>query len=188
MRYEVRVLRSDRKTLAIQVTGGSQVVVRAPKRLSDRAIDAFLQEHADWIALHLQKAAQREAEKQAVIPFTTDELRAFARQAAEELPPLCARYAEQMGVQYRRIAIRSQRTRWGSCSRQGNLNFNCLLALCPADVKEYVVVHELCHLKEMNHSPRFWREVRAVLPQYEQPYRWLKTEGQKLIERLPGPK
>ncbi|MBQ9264555.1 MAG: M48 family metallopeptidase [Clostridia bacterium] len=185
MTYDLQIIRSSRKTLAIQVVSGQQVVVRAPRQLSAAAIDAFLLEHQDWIALHLQKAALREKEKAQVIPFTQEEIRALARQAADALPPLCARYARQMGVAYRRITIRSQKTRWGSCSRQGNLNFNCLLMRCPQEVREYVVVHELCHLKEMNHSPRFWQAVKQVLPDYETPYRWLKTEGQKLIERLP---
>ena len=118
-------------------------------------------------------------------PFSPEEIRALAARATRELPPLCARYAGQMGVRYSRVTIRAQHTRWGSCSRKGNLNFNCLLMLCPLEVREYVVVHELCHLKEMNHSPRFWQEVKNVLPGYEAARRWLKTEGQRLIERLP---
>ncbi len=183
MRYDVRIVRSHRKTLALQVENDHTVTVRSPLGLPQKAIDAFLKEHQDWIALHLQKAALRDRQKQP--PFSREELDALAARARRELPPLCARYASQMGVRFCRVAIRAQRTRWGSCSRQGNLNFNCLLMLCPPPVREYVVVHELCHLKEMNHSPRFWQEVKNVLPEYEESLRYLKTEGQQLIRRLP---
>ena len=89
-----------------------------------------------------------------------------------------------MGVDYGRITIRAQHTRWGSCSAQGNLNFNCLLMLTPDDVKAYVVVHELCHRKEMNHSARFWAEVERVLPGYRESRRWLRENGGALICRL----
>ena len=87
-----------------------------------------------------------------------------------------------MGVDYGRITIRNQKTRWGSCSAKGNLNFNCLLMLMPTEVIDYVVVHELCHLKEMNHSNAFWREVKQVLPDYRKQVKWLKDEGYKFTQ------
>ena len=85
---------------------------------------------------------------------------------------------------YGRITIRNQRSRWGSCSSQGNLNFNCLLMLSPPEVIDYVVAHELCHRKEMNHSPKFWAEVERVMPDYKQRQKWLKDNGTAIMTRI----
>ena len=80
--------------------------------------------------------------------------------------------------------IRRQRSRWGSCSSKGNLNFNCLLLLAPPEVFDSVVVHELCHRREMNHSERFYAEVLHVFPEYWQWNRWLKENGKLLMARM----
>ena len=89
-----------------------------------------------------------------------------------------------VGVTYGRITIRNQRSRWGSCSGKGNLNFNCLLMLTPDHVIDYVVVHELCHRLEMNHSPAFWAQVERVLPDYRKSREWLREHEKELIGRL----
>ena len=89
-----------------------------------------------------------------------------------------------VGVTYGRITIRNQRSRWGSCSGKGNLNFNCLLMLTPSHVIDYVVVHELCHRLEMNHSPAFLAQVERVLPDYRKSREWLKEHEKELIGRL----
>ena len=178
------VIRSSRKTLAIRITGNDTLEVRAPRQLTNRQIEAYLRQNSAWLQKHLALYRERQAEKEAQPRFTEAELRTLGRQALEQLPPRTVYFARLMGVSYGRITIRNQKTRWGSCSSQGNLNFNCLLMLCPPAVQDYVIVHELCHRKEMNHSPAFWAEVERVLPDYKTQREWLKREGQKLIDRL----
>jgi predicted metal-dependent hydrolase len=109
----------------------------------------------------------------------------LAKTAQKVIPQRVAAYASAVGVNYGRITIRNQHTRWGSCSGKGNLNFNCLLMLAPLEVVDYVVVHELCHRKEMNHSAAFWALVERVLPDYKVRRQWLKDNGSALIARLP---
>ena len=89
-----------------------------------------------------------------------------------------------MGVTVSNITMRNQKTRWGSCSSKGNLNFNCLLMLCPEEIRDYVVVHELAHLKELNHSPDFWAQVAEILPDYKERRKWLGDNGGAMIGRL----
>lgn len=178
-----RIIRSKRKTAAIQITSDGEVIVRCPKQMSSRAIQALVDEKSKWILGHLQKFSS----KPKLPPFTPAELRELSAKAKHLVCQRVAHFAPLVGVSYSRITIRAQRTRWGSCSSMGNLNFNCLLALTPPEVLDYVVVHELCHRKQLNHSPAFWNEVANVLPNYQAHRNWLKTEGSALIARLPKP-
>ena len=177
-----RVIRSDRRTIAIQITSGGEVLVRCPRRMGTDAVSAFVQSKASWITKHLEK--QKELPQQTA--FSEEELQDLKQKAKMAISQRTAHYAPLVGVTYGRITIRSQRSLWGSCSGKGNLNFNCLLMLTPPEVMDYIVVHELCHRKEMNHSPKFWAEVKRVLPDYQIPQRWLKENGSALINRLNG--
>ena len=106
--------------------------------------------------------------------------KALSEEALKEIRLLIAEHAHALGVQPGRIAIREQKSRWGSCSRKGNLNFNWKLIMAPPEALDYVVVHELCHLHEFNHSPRFWSLVAEQLPDYELWKKWLKTHADDL--------
>jgi len=179
---EFDVIRSRRRTLAAEIKEG-RLIVRAPLSASDAQIDRFVERHRRWIETHLARARERATELAGVEPLTQQELRTLARQAAVVIPKRVRFYAEKVGVTYGRITIRCQKTRWGSCSAAGNLNFNCLLMLAPPEVLDSVVVHELCHRKEMNHSPRFYAEVLRVYPEYHKWNRWLKENGGTILRR-----
>jgi predicted metal-dependent hydrolase len=183
MKYEYTLIRSKRRTLSLQLKG-DELIVRAPKRVSKREIDDFVQRHDEWIEKHRSKIAQREAELSAVPKLSEAELSDLTRKALEYIPARVEYYAANMGLSYGRITLRCQKTRWGSCSAKKNLNFNILLMLTPPEVIDSVVVHELCHLKEMNHSDRFYKLVYATYPDYDRCNKWLKQNGAAIMARV----
>ncbi len=180
MEYEL--IRSDRKTVGLQIRDG-RLIVRAPRRMSRQAVEAILAGKRSWIENHLRKAREQlmnEASK-----LSSSELYSLAQKALDVIPERVKHYAALVGVDYGRVTIRAQKTRWGSCSAKGNLNFNCLLMLAPPETLDAVVVHELCHRKVMHHSPAFYAEVLQVMPDYYERDRWLKENGSQLLRRLP---
>ena len=184
----IRIIRSSRRTLSLQVKNDGQVIVRAPRHVTLQEIAAFVRKNSAWLHKHLEKV-RKEKELNAaspVQPLTMDDIQKLADEALRVIPGRVAHFAPLVGVTYGRITVRNQRTRWGSCSSKGNLNFNCLLMLAPPDILDYVVVHELCHRKEMNHSPKFWAEVAKVIPDYKERQKWLRTEGSNIMRRMTG--
>lgn len=177
------LVRSRRKTIALQVKAPGRVVVRAPLRTTRAQAEQFVREHAAWVRRQIDALARAALEAPATDPLSDEELADLRERARTAIPARVAHFAPIVGVSYGRITLRMQRTRWGSCSAQGNLNFNRLLVLAPPEVLDYVVVHELCHRIEMNHSPRFWAEVERVLPGYRDQRRWLKQHGGELMAR-----
>ncbi len=181
--YGYKIIRSGRKTLAIQVLPDLSVVVRAPYRASNREILGFAEKNTQWVE-KTKRRIQAEREKPSEPKFTEEQIRELAREALEKIPPRAEALAAAVGVSYNRITIRNQLTRWGSCSSLGNLNFNCLLMLCPQEVVDYVIIHELCHRRHMDHSPEFWAEVERHCPEYKACRSYLKNQAAALIARL----
>jgi len=159
------IVRSRRKTMALQVTRDGQVVVRCPMRVSEKTAREFAESHRDWIEEHCRQVQERMEHR---LVFTEQEVKEYRKKARAVLGEKTRVWAERMGVTYERIAIRQQVTRWGSCSGKGNLNFHWMLVLMPEELQDYVVVHELAHRKEMNHSDRFWRLVAEQIPDYRE--------------------
>lgn len=187
----VKIIRSNRKTLAIQINQDLSVTVRAPMYAPQSDIERILREKEGWIQKHVEKIREQEANRKETQGesvereyLTNEEIKKLADKALQHIPKRVSYFAKQIGVTYGKIIIRNQKTRWGSCSSKGNLNFNCLLMLTPPEVIDYVVVHELCHRKEMNHSEAFWAEVEKVIPNYKEQVKWLKENGGKIIGRM----
>ncbi len=181
MDYEI--IRSSRRTICAEVRDGC-LIIRAPYLLPERTIRAYIRQNQARIEAILAKSRERQARKDAVEKLSPDELRELTDKARQVIPERVAYYAPLIGVTYGRITVRHQRTRWGSCSGKKNLNFNCLLMLAPPEALDSVVVHELCHLKEMNHSTGFYREVLRVFPDYRKWHGWLRENGDLLLARL----
>lgn len=180
-----QIIRSGRKTLSLEL-GANGLLVRAPFSVTNAQIETFVQSREQWIRTHQAKLEEARKAQGTVKPLTMEEIRALAEQALKVIPERVALYAQKIGVTYGRITIRNQKTKWGSCSAKGNLNFNCLLMLMPPEVLDSVVVHELCHRKEMNHSKRFYEEVLRVFPEYRKWDRWLKENGSAIMQRMTG--
>ena len=180
--WTYRLVRTNRRSIAAQLTSEG-IVVRAPRQATQEQIDEFLSGHESWLRTQTAKAA--EAAASAEPRLTAEELQALADEAARVIPERVRYYAPLVGVTYGRITIRNQRSKWGSCSATGNLNFNCLLMLAPPEVLDGVVVHELCHRKHPNHSPAFYDEVLRVYPNYRACDKWLKQNGLALMRRNP---
>ena len=161
---EYQLIRSKRKTLAIEITRDARLVVRAPLRCSQARIEQFLTEKQTWITLHLQKMQQRRENH----PEPTPEEEALLRKKARNLlPGLVNRYAVQMDVQPAGITITGARTRFGSCSPKNRLSFSFRLMDYPMEAIEYVVVHELAHILHKNHSAAFYAEIEKILPDWK---------------------
>ena len=170
------LIRAKRKTMALKVSEDGMVTVRIPYGVRPEEADRFVEAHVDWIRKRIAECRERAAARPA---YTDREREAGKRLAKELLLKKCRYFAERMGVSYGMVTVREQKTRWGSCSTKGNLNFNWKLVLMPPEVLDYVVVHELAHRLQMNHSAAFWAEVGKILPDYRERRQWLKVNGQK---------
>lgn len=184
--YNVEVRRSKRKSAAIKITADMQIVVFVPLYVSDNEIERMVILKSKWIDEHMLKVQSTIDERSKLEKITFEQIKELADQAVEYIPKRVKYYAEKENFIYNKITIKNLVSRWGSCSTKGNLNFNCLLMLTPDYVIDYIVVHELCHLREMNHSEKFWAEVEKIMPDYQRAELWLKQNGGNLISRMRG--
>ncbi len=179
MTYSYELKRSKRKSISVEISREAKVIVRAPLKMSVKDVEAFLNSKSEWIDKHLSAMK----EKLATMPrkLSEAEKNELKKNAKIIISKRVEYFAKIMGVDYNRISIKFQKTRFGSCSTKKNLNFNALVALMPSEILDYVIVHELSHLKEMNHSKQFWREVARVMPDYKPKRKWLKENGTKYM-------
>ncbi len=162
--YEL--IRSRRRTLALEVTADGRLLVRAPLRCSQARIDAFVGAHAAWIEKHV--AIQRERAARRPPAPTAAEIEMLKARARAELPEKIAWWSKTMGVAPTGFKVTTARKRYGSCSAKNSLCFSCFLMNCPEEAVELVVVHELCHIREKNHGPRFYALLEQYLPDWRE--------------------
>lgn len=182
---DIMVIRSNRKTAQFRITeDGAEM--RVPMRFPQEEIVRFLEQNAQVIEARLQEIQKHIADMAQYPPFTLAEIQAMADRALKWIPERAAYFAKRMGVTFGRITIRNQKTRWGSCAQNGNLNFNCLLMEMPENVRDSVIIHELAHRRHMNHSAEFYAEVYAQMPkaEYARCSEYLKNEGAILMSRM----
>lgn len=167
---EYDIVYSSRRTLSLCIKDG-KLVVRAPYGATRDKIDEALSSHEEWIKENLERQNNKRERFERLSDKDIEQLKALAR---EMLPRKVAYFAEKMGVRYGRITITSAKTRFGSCSSDGDLSFSYRLLMYPNEAIDYVVVHELAHIKEMNHSPRFYAVIEEQLPDYKERKKLLK--------------
>lgn len=197
-----QLIRSKRKTLALQIKADGSLVVRAPLRADISRINRFVNEKSNWIitkqlemrnrfALHHEMLAKQDisrdgealllGEKIKILfknPQNKAEIIAWYKgEALKYVTPRLKYYAGIVGREFHAIKITSARKRWGSCSARGNINFSWRLIMAPREIVDYVIAHEASHLKHRNHSARFWNLVETILPDYKKHHRWLRENG-----------
>lgn len=147
--------------LRLSVRPDASVVVTASRFFGTKAIERFVADHTEWVRRHVERMKRRP-----VIRVQRGDIPRLKREAAVFASARCAHFAKLYGVSYGTISIRAQKSRWGSCSRKGNLNFNYRIAALPGRLADYIIVHELCHRAHMNHSKKFWNEVARAVPDH----------------------
>lgn len=167
---EYTLIYAKRRTVGLSVRDG-RLIVRAPRGVPKNEIDRIVLSHRAWVEKAMARQEKKQTKEEELTPEKITELRRLAK---AELPGKTAYYAQMMGIKYGRITITGAKTRFGSCSSKGNISYSYRLMLYPEAARDYVVVHELCHRKEMNHSPKFYALVAAVLPDYKERRKLLK--------------
>ena len=167
---DYKIIYSSRRTVSLCIKDGG-LIVRAPFGTSEKRIAEIIEKHSAWIEKHLKRSEEKSSRESALTSEKVEELKKLAKNV---LKAKTAYYAGIMGLKHGRITITSAKTRFGSCSSKGNISFSYRLMLYPEAAIDYVVVHELAHLLEMNHSPAFYKIIERVLPDYKERRKLLK--------------
>lgn len=176
LKIPIELNRAKRKTLAVTITPEGSLLIKAPERMTEKEIKRFLEQRRFWIYKQTKHMLAASADR---IYRSEEEIKRLREQARIVLTEKTEYYKSIIGVEYRRLRIGDQKTRWGSCSSKATISYNWRLVLMPEKIMDYVVVHELCHLLEMNHSKVFWNHVSDVIPDYKVRRKWLKENGDR---------
>jgi predicted metal-dependent hydrolase len=167
----VRVRRARRYVMRLRPDGALRLTI--PRGGSKREALRFAERHLTW--------AERQRDRLTAGARPLEEERALRDGAKRELPPQLFALAARFGLEVARVSIRGQHSRWGSCSPRGHITLNFRLLLMPTEVREYILIHELMHLRQANHSRRFWRLVEEACPTFRESEHWLKQNGPSLM-------
>ena len=171
----MKIIRSHRKTLALEISSDASLIIRAPKLMPIFLIKKFIKQKQNWIIKKQNLVKLRNQKIKSIQPSQISKNEAF-----QKIYERVKYYSSLSGFKYQNIKITSAQKRWGSCNAHNNLNFPKRLALAPNKIIDYVVIHELCHIKEKNHSQNFWNEVIKLMPDYKKYRQWLKNNGYSL--------
>ena len=185
----MKIIKSYRKTISLQIKNG-EIIIKAPFFVFKKTIEKFIEKNKDWIEKNLEKSKKLEKQKkenenflylfwkkQEKIKIKEDKIIFLKKEAKKYIPERVEILAKKFGFEFNIIKITSAKTRWGSCTSKKNLNFSYRLISSPIEVIDYVIIHELSHLKHMNHSRNFWIEVGKMMPDYKDKEKWLKENG-----------
>ena len=172
---EYKVIYSSRRTIAITFDKDGALLLRAPFGTKRKKLESIIRDHAAWIDKHQTRAIQKATVEK---NLTHESIIALKQEAKKKLIPLTEYYAKRLGISYGKITVTSAKTRFGSCSSEGNIAYSYRLMLFPTEAQEYVVVHELCHRIHMNHSPAFYKMIESILPDYK--------ERRKILKHIPN--
>lgn len=174
-----KIIYSSRKTLALQITREGSLVIRAPIHTNKDYIQKFILQKKDWIEKTIQKVLHHKS-KQTDFTISVDQKKEYKKLSREVLVDRLVHWSRVMNLQYTSFRLSSAKTRWGSCSGKNSINLNWRLVMTPAEVIDYVVIHELAHIKQKNHSVKFWEIVQTYDPLWKQRRKWLR-ENQGII-------
>ncbi|MFA7191773.1 MAG: YgjP-like metallopeptidase domain-containing protein [Candidatus Paceibacterota bacterium] len=171
MPYTIKSNSKSRK-ISLRIQQGGHILVTKPTRVSVRYIEGVVDSKKDWIAEQINKLGSKPAKLLA--HYSAKDLEVYRDEAYNLVDAKIAHFNKFYKFEIERVTIRNQSTRWGSCSRQKNLNFNYKIVLLPSKLQDYIIVHELCHLSEMNHGKKFWDLVSLQIPDYKDCVKSLK--------------
>ena len=177
--HEYTLTRSKRKTVSLSINQNLEIEVKAPLQMPLNDIENLVKNHAGWIEKHkvmIQEKNQRQAENK----LTSDQIIDLKNKAIKFLPGQVFYYSQKMGVVPTGVKITAARTRWGSCSGKNSLCFSYRLMLLPPEIIDYIVVHELAHIRVKNHSAAFYREIEKYMPDYKERIKKLKLLQKEL--------
>lgn len=170
-----QIIRSKRRSIGLRINQDAQLIIRAPKWVSLSQIERIVAQKSRWITQKQEIFLSRQHVPK--MSITLKQKKLYKIQALEYFKQRVNHFANLYNLQVQSIRINDAKTRWGSCSATNNINLCWRLILAPYRVIDYVIIHELMHIKQKNHSQKFWQEVQNIIPDYQSDEHWLKTNG-----------